>query len=101
MKKIITALGNQVLNNELKKINEFEIVANDLQYKEAIIEWHNINEEKKKGHKNSIGKQFEYNQYTRDFFENNKDKTREECIKCWNYKKSKSGSHKYEDKSSL
>ena len=66
-------------------------------YKEAIIEWKNINEEKKKGHKNSIGKQFEYNQYTRDFFEINKGKTREECIKCWNYKKSKSGSHIYED----
>lgn len=44
MKKIITALGNQVLNNELKKINEFEIVANDLQYKEAIIELLEINE---------------------------------------------------------
>ena len=43
MKKIITALGNQVLNNELKKINEFEIVANDLQYKEAIIELLEIN----------------------------------------------------------
>ncbi len=44
MKKIITALGNQVLNNELKKTNEFEIVANDLQYKEAIIELLEINE---------------------------------------------------------
>lgn len=43
MKKIITALGNQVLNNELKKTNEFEIVANDLQYKEAIIELLEIN----------------------------------------------------------
>ena len=43
MKKIITALENQVLNNELKKINEFEIVANDLQYKEAIIELLEIN----------------------------------------------------------
>ncbi len=43
MKKIITALGNQVLNDELKKINEFEIVANDLQYKEAIIELLEIN----------------------------------------------------------
>jgi len=66
-------------------------------YKEAIIEWKKIFEENKKGYKNDIGKQFEYNQYTRDFFANNIGRTKEECIKCWNYKKSKLGSHKYEE----
>jgi hypothetical protein len=66
-------------------------------YREAIEEWKRIFEEKKQGYKTVIGNQFEYNQYTRDFFENNKGRTREECIECWNYKKSKSGSHTYED----
>ncbi len=66
-------------------------------YKEAIDEWKRISEERKNGYKTVIGNQFEYNQYTRDFFENNHGRSKEECIKCWNYKKSKAGSHKYED----
>ena len=66
-------------------------------YEEAIKKWNEINEEIKTGKKFSIGKQFEYNQYTRDFFTANPDKTREECIKCWNYKKEKSGSHVYDE----
>ena len=66
-------------------------------YKEAIVEWRKINEEKNKGYETVIGSQFEYNQYTRDFFARNKGKSKAECIKCWNYKKSKPGSHKYEE----
>ena len=38
MKKIITAIGNPKLNEELKKENNFEIIGKDLQYKEAILE---------------------------------------------------------------
>ena len=38
MKKIITAINNPKLNEELKKENNFEIVGKDIQYKEAIIE---------------------------------------------------------------
>lgn len=38
MKKIITAIGNENLNNILKKDNNIEIVINDIQYKEGIIE---------------------------------------------------------------
>ena len=38
MKKIITAIGNPELNNNLKEINEFEIIANDIQYQEGILE---------------------------------------------------------------
>ena len=45
MKKIITAIGNPKLNEELKKENNFEIIGKDLQYKEAILE---ILEENKK-----------------------------------------------------
>lgn len=39
MKKVVTALGNPILNNELKKYNEFQIMINDIQYQEAIIEF--------------------------------------------------------------
>jgi hypothetical protein len=52
--------------------------------------------DKKNGGKTEIGKQFEYNQYTRSFFENNPQLSREDCIKCWNHKKKKIGNHKYE-----
>ena len=45
MKKIITAINNPKLNEELKKQNNFEIVCKDIQYKEAILE---ILEENKK-----------------------------------------------------
>ena len=38
MKKIITAIGNQKLNNELKKYKNIKIVCSDIQYKEGIIE---------------------------------------------------------------
>jgi hypothetical protein len=52
--------------------------------------------EKKSGNKTIIGKQFEYNQYTRDFFANNPKANKEDCIKCWNYKKRQIGKHTYE-----
>lgn len=38
MKKIITAINNPKLNEELKKENKFEIIGKDIQYKEAILE---------------------------------------------------------------
>lgn len=38
MKKIITALGNEFINNELKKEKNINIILNDIQYKEGIIE---------------------------------------------------------------
>ena len=64
-------------------------------YKEAIEMYIKILLEKK-GEKTKIDKQFKYNQYTRDFFENNPELSREDCIKCWNYKKKQKGKHKYE-----
>lgn len=36
--KIVTALANPTLNNELKKINEFEIITPDVQYQDGVIE---------------------------------------------------------------
>ena len=39
MKKIITAIGNEILNKKLKKENDFEVIIEDIQYKEGIIEY--------------------------------------------------------------
>lgn len=36
--KIITALGNEEINNKLTKINELEIIGKDIQYQEAVLE---------------------------------------------------------------
>lgn len=38
MKKIITALGNYLLNDKLLKENKFEIISKDIQYQEGIFE---------------------------------------------------------------
>ena len=38
MKKIITAIGNEKLNLELKKISNIKVIYNDISYKEGIIE---------------------------------------------------------------
>lgn len=64
-------------------------------YKEAIIAYYQIIEDKKKG-KTKIDKQFEYNNYIRDFFADNQGKSLEEAIKCWKYKKQLQGHNRYE-----
>mgnify|MGYP003974854827 CR=1 FL=1 len=58
----------------------------------AIKEWELIIERKKDpAYTTNIGSQFEYNQYTRDFFhykkKNNLKLSKKDCIKCWNFKK--------------
>jgi hypothetical protein len=65
-------------------------------YQEAIKIYNTILLDKKNGKKIVIGKQFEYNQYTRDFFAENPELSKADCIKCWNYKKKQIGSRKYE-----
>ena len=37
--KIITAVGNENLNNALKKEKDFEILENDIFYQEGILEY--------------------------------------------------------------
>jgi hypothetical protein len=64
-------------------------------YKDSIEAYYQILEDKKKN-KTTIDKQFEYNTYIRDFFEDNKDKSLDQAIKCWKYKKSQKGHNKYE-----
>lgn len=64
-------------------------------YAEAIDAYYKIQNSKEK---TKIGKQFEYNQYIRDFFENNDNKSLDDAIKCWKYKKGLKDHNKYEDK---
>lgn len=59
---------------------------------EAVIAWQLIKEEKKQfRYQSEIGNQFEYNQYTRDFFKYSRDNklklSRKACIRCWKAKK--------------
>lgn len=64
-------------------------------YQDSIVAYYQILEDKKKN-KTTIDKQFEYNTYIRDFFNDNKDKSLDQAIKCWKYKKSLKGHNKYE-----
>ena len=65
----------------------------DKTYQDAINAYYDIQNSKDK---TKIDKQFQCNQYIRDFFEDNKGKTLNDAIKCWNYKKSQKGPNKYE-----
>ncbi len=64
-------------------------------YADAIQAYYRILDEKKQG-KTTIGRQFEYNTYIRDFFEDNQGRSLEEAIACWKYKKSLSEHNRYE-----
>ena len=64
-------------------------------YGDAVEAYYQILKEKK-NKKTTIDKQFEYNTYIRDFFEDNKGKKLEEAIICWKYKKSLQGHNRYE-----
>ena len=66
----------------------------DKTYGDAIDAYFEI---QNSGEKTKIDKQFQYNQYIRDFFENNNDKSLDDAIKCWKYKKSLKGHNKYEE----
>lgn len=65
----------------------------DKTYGDAIDTYYEIQNSKEK---TVIGKQFQYNQYIRDFFEGNRDKSLEDAIQCWNYKKILKGHNRYE-----
>ena len=65
----------------------------DKTYREAIDAYFEIHNSKEK---TNIDKQFQYNQYIRDFFNDNDGKSLEEAIKCWKFKKSLKGHNRYE-----
>lgn len=70
-------------------------------YRDAINEW-NAEEQRKQSpsYKKKIGPQFEYNQFTHDFFKDpaNKGKTRIDAINEWNVIKKLPGDNKYKKK---
>lgn len=66
----------------------------DKTYRDAIDAYYEI---QNSGERTTIDKQFQYNQYIRDFFENNNDKSLDDAIKCWKYKKSLKGHNRYEE----
>ena len=90
----------QFFENEIGKGFKFKVKfqkwlkANpDKTYREAIDAYYEI---QNSNEKTKIGKQFQYNQYIRDFFEDNEGRSLEDAIKCWNYKKGLKGHKKYE-----
>ncbi|RUT00143.1 hypothetical protein DSM106972_075910 [Dulcicalothrix desertica PCC 7102] len=67
-------------------------------YCDVVTAWYEEEERKKDpSYKKNIAPQFEYNQFTRDFFAdlNNQGKNREEAIEAWNQIKKLPGSNKY------
>ena len=65
----------------------------DKTYRDAIDAYFEI---QGSGEKTQIGRQFQYNQYIRDFFEDNEDRSLDDAIKCWKHKKSLKGHNRYE-----
>ncbi|MBE7101478.1 cytoplasmic protein [Bacillus cereus] len=67
-------------------------------YEDAIAFWYEENERKKApSYKTTISAQFEYNRFTRAFFEDpyNKGKSKADAIAAWNEIKAKPGSNVY------
>jgi hypothetical protein len=90
----------EFFENEIGKTFKFNVKfqkwlkANpDKTYRDAIDAYFEIQNSKEK---TKIDKQFQYNQYIRDFFNDNDGKSLEEAIKCWKYKKSLKGHNRYE-----
>lgn len=90
----------QFFENEIGKGFKFKVKFQkwlksnpDKTYRDAIDAYHEI---QKSNEKTKIDKQFQYNQYIRDFFEDNDDKSLEDAIKCWKHKKSLKGHNRYE-----
>ena len=66
----------------------------DKTYQDAINAYYEL---QNSNEKTKIDRQFQYNQYIRDFFEDNEGRSLDDAIKCWKYKKSLKGHNRYED----
>lgn len=64
-------------------------------YQEAVDAYYEI-QKMKQTKRTTIDRQFEYNTYIRDFFDDNKGRPLSEAIACWKYKRSLPGHNKYE-----
>ena len=65
-------------------------------FKGIIHVYHGI-KDMLKNTRTALGKQHQYDSYIRAFFLSNPDKTFENAVQCWKYKKSLNGSRQYED----
>ena len=90
----------EFFENEIGKTFKFKVKFQkwlkenpDKTYRDAIDAYYEI---QNSNEKTKIDKQFQYNQYIRDFFEDNEGKSLEDAIKCWKYKKSIKGHNRYE-----
>lgn len=91
-KEIGTSFSFNVVFQQWLKNNEGKT------YQDAIEMYSQILEDKKKNKGSSkIDKQFEYNTYIRDFFNDNKSSKIGDAILCWKYKKSLKGHNRYEE----
>ena len=69
-------------------------------YRDVTLAWYEEQERKKDpSYKKELVPQFEYNQFTRDFFAdpNNKGKSRNDAIEAWNAIKKLPGSNRYKN----
>lgn len=66
-------------------------------FAEIAEEWKRQEAARKAGYRPEIAPQFEYNQFTRDFFADprNKGKTRLDCIQAWKQTRARRGDNKY------
>lgn len=66
-------------------------------YRDVVNAWHEEERKKAPTYKRKVAPQFEYNQFTRDFFADpkNNGKGRKEAIEAWNTIKKIPGSNKY------
>ncbi|MHC0035354.1 DUF6434 domain-containing protein [Pseudoneobacillus sp. C159] len=67
-------------------------------YRDVVAAWHEEEKRKKDpAYQTNISSQFEYNQFTRDFFADpkNQGKSREDVIEAWNKIKKLPGNNKY------
>ena len=80
----------------LRQFTNPDYITKNLTYGDLIAGW--ITEEARRNdpaYQSNIGKQFEYNQFFRDFFANEKGKSRSDAIKAWQTTKALNGPTTY------
>lgn len=83
-------------NTYLRQFTNAANITPNLTYGDLVAGW--LAEESKKKdpqYKTQIDKQFEYNQFIRDFFDNEIGKTQTDAVKAWNKAKTLSGARTY------
>lgn len=86
----------------LRQFTNKNNITKNLTYGDLVNGW--LAEESKRNtphYKSTIAKQFEYNQFTRDFFANEKGKSRTDAIKAWKVLKDLPGAKTYANYKSM